>query len=164
MAAGTTGTMAGIELGLRLVDMKSKVMGIQVTDRMVASMGKATKLVKQALKLLQTEPKLRNFQYKLNMELTNKFFGGKYGKVTKEGQDAVDLIKQTEDITLETTYTGKALAGLLQFVKDKKSTDSVLFWNTYNSVDLSSIADQVDYRQLPKEFHSLFLSQRPPDE
>jgi D-cysteine desulfhydrase len=156
VAAGTTGTMAGIELGLRLMNMKSKVMGIQVTDRMVANIGKVKNLVKKSLKILQTEPKLRTFQYETNFELTDKFYGGQYGRVTKEGQEAVELIKKTEDITLETTYTGKTLAGLIQFIRDTNPVKPVLFWNTYNSVDLSSVANQVDYRHLPKIFHPLF--------
>jgi len=157
VAAGTTGTMAGIELGLRLAGMKSQVVGIQVTDRMAASPGKVKKLVKNSLKLLQTEPKLQTFQYKPKFELTTKFYGGQYGRVTSEGQEAVELIKKTEDITLETTYTGKTLAGLVQFIYDVKPTKPVLFWNTYNSVDLSSIANQVNFQQLPKDFHSLFI-------
>lgn len=163
VAAGTTGTMAGLELGIQLSGLRTEVLGIRVTDRMAATVGKVRSLGKKALKILRQDPKLRQFRYQPNFQLIDKFYGGEYGRVTKEGLEAVDVIKETENISLETTYTGKALAGLFEHVRRRKiegyntkKQESILFWNTYNSVNLSSIADQVDYTQLPSEFHHLF--------
>ncbi|UCE12761.1 MAG: pyridoxal-phosphate dependent enzyme [Candidatus Heimdallarchaeota archaeon] len=163
VAAGTTGTMAGLELGIQLNGLRTRVFGVRVTDRMAATAGKVRSLGKKALKILRQDPKLRQLRYRPNFQLIDKFYGGAYGRVTKEASEAVNVIKETEGLSLETTYTGKALAGLFEHVKQRKikgSIDdepkSVLFWNTYNSVNLSSIADQVNYKQLPSEFHHLF--------
>ena len=40
--------------------------------------------------------------------------------------------------------------------KEDLSDKTVLFWNTYNSVDLSGYAAQHDYHELPEEFHKFF--------
>ena len=89
-------------------------------------------------------------------KLIDQYFGGKYGKVTPDGFKAVEVMNKTEGVLLETTYTGKTLAALLDHVKVAKTEEPLLFWNTYNSVDLSSVADQVNYQQLPTEFYTLF--------
>ncbi|UCG04018.1 MAG: pyridoxal-phosphate dependent enzyme [Candidatus Heimdallarchaeota archaeon] len=156
VAAGTTGTMAGIELGVQLTNLQTQVIGIRVTDKMAATGRKVKSLIKGALKILQKDSKLRKFQYKPKFKLIDHFFGGKYGRVTPEGLEAVEIVKKTEGVMLETTYTGKTLAALLAYVEEAKTNAPILFWNTYNSVDLSSVADQVNYQQLPSEFYHLF--------
>ncbi|MFX0211630.1 MAG: hypothetical protein ACFFDT_36980 [Candidatus Hodarchaeota archaeon] len=149
--------MAGIELGIQLAGLKTQVLGIRVTDRLAATQRKVKNLIEAALKILRKDSKLRSFRFIPKFHLINQYYGGKYGQVTPEGQKAVDIISQTEDISLETTYTGKTLAALIDHVKRAETTGSMLFWNTYNSVDLSAVADQVNYQQLPSEFHHLFV-------
>ena len=156
VAAGTTGTMAGIELGVQLTNLQTQVIGVRVTDRMAATSRKVKSLINGALKILKNDSKVKNFQYKPKFLLIDQYFGGKYGKVTPEGFSAVETMEKTEEILLETTYTGKTLAALLDHIKEVKTKEPILFWNTYNSVDLSSVADQVHYQQLPSEFHHLF--------
>jgi D-cysteine desulfhydrase len=156
VAAGTTGTMAGIELGVQLTNLQTQVVGIRVTDKMAATGRKVKGLINGALKLLKKDKKIKNFRYRPNFMLIDQYYGGKYGRVTPEGLEAVEIINKTENIFLETTYTGKTLAALLDQVKAAETKEPILFWNTYNSVDLSSVANQVQYQQLPPEFHHLF--------
>ena len=110
----------------------------------------------QALKLLKADAKLRNFQYTPRFELTTAFYGGAYGRVTPESKHAVELLSQIEQIHLETTYTGKTMAGMLNYAQTHQTSEKLLFWNTYNSVDLSPVAEKVDPSNLPPEFHCLF--------
>ena len=64
---------------------------------------------------------------------------------------------QTEDIELDGTYTGKALAALLADAESGMLADRVvLFWNTLSSRDFSEIIADIDYRQLPPAFHRYF--------
>ena len=156
VAAGTTGTMAGIELGIQLANLQTQVVGIRVTDKMAATSRKVKGLIKGALRILQKDSKVKNFRYRPKFILTDQYFGGKYGRVTPEGKKAVEILNKTEDIFLETTYTGKTLAALLDQVITAETKEPILFWNTYNSVDLSSRTNQVQYQQLPSEFHHLF--------
>jgi hypothetical protein len=55
------------------------------------------------------------------------------------------------------TYSAKAFAAVIDdarkgVVKDK----TILFWNTYNSRDMSSTASGIDYHLLPQGFHRYF--------
>ena len=62
-----------------------------------------------------------------------------------------------ENIRLEHTYTGKALGGGLDWLKKQGETEAnILFWNTYNSIDLSEKTATVDYKSLPMKFHKYF--------
>jgi len=71
--------------------------------------------------------------------------------------EAVYRMKQTEGIKLDGTYTGKALAALIHDVeKQDLKNEVLLFWNTYNSRDLSEYLTAVNYRQLPRCFHRYF--------
>jgi D-cysteine desulfhydrase len=63
---------------------------------------------------------------------------------------------RSEGIDLDLTYTGKTLSGLLHQVRSTGEKGPVLFWNTFNSVDLSPMADRVKPGQLPEEFHRFF--------
>jgi hypothetical protein len=64
---------------------------------------------------------------------------------------------ELEGIPLEPTYTGKALGGGLDWLKRRgEQSKVVLFWDTYNSVDLSGLCAGVDYRSLPRGFHRYF--------
>ncbi|MHA2203182.1 MAG: 1-aminocyclopropane-1-carboxylate deaminase/D-cysteine desulfhydrase, partial [Candidatus Hodarchaeales archaeon] len=132
VAAGTTGTLAGIELGVQLTNLQSQVIGIRVTDKMAATGRKVKSLIKGALRLLKKDSKFRNFQYRPKFKLIDQFYGGKYGRVTPEGLNAVEIMNKTEGVLLETTYTGKTVAALLDRVKEAKTIGSILFWNTYN--------------------------------
>jgi D-cysteine desulfhydrase len=66
-------------------------------------------------------------------------------------------MREKAGIILNGTYSAKALSALLddagkQVLKGK----TVLFWNTYNSKDLSKFVAEVDYHRLPEAFHRYF--------
>ena len=73
-------------------------------------------------------------------------------------REAVALMRQHEGITLEGTYTGKTLAALLADAERRyPSRDGVvLFWNSYNSRDLSAAIAGLDYHRLPRPLHWYF--------
>jgi hypothetical protein len=75
--------------------------------------------------------------------------------------EATLLMNSLENIKLDGTYTGKTLAGTLDHIKKNHLEDeTILFWNTYNSADLSPLVQGIDYRRLPTPFHKYFESQR----
>jgi hypothetical protein len=70
---------------------------------------------------------------------------------------AASLMKEKTGIILNGSYSAKAFSALLDdasrgVLKEK----TVLFWNTYNSRDLSPFTANVDYHQLPAAFHRYF--------
>ena len=69
------------------------------------------------------------------------------------------MAREVEDIDLEITYSGKTFSAFLKFLEDKKDAlkdRTILFWNTYSSIDVSEIIKGVDYRNLPKKLHWIF--------
>ena len=155
VANGSFGTNAGLMVGARLAGLKSRIIGVKVSMDEYSNVGGTVSLANKTAALMRkhdrTVPVMKFTPADFDLELN--FFGGQYGRVTPEGKAAVDLIKKTEDINLETTYTGKTLAAMLDFVKKDKSLNGapVLFWNTYNSVDYSETVRQCGgYKTLPK--------------
>ena len=66
-------------------------------------------------------------------------------------------MRKTEGIKLDGTYTGKTIAALTDDAEKGKLKDRVvLFWNTLNSRDLSGTIKDIDYRDLPRTFHTYF--------
>jgi hypothetical protein len=70
---------------------------------------------------------------------------------------AASLMRERAGIILNGTYSAKAFSALLEDAeKQVLKGKTVLFWNTYNSRDLSKFAAEVDCHQLPKAFHRYF--------
>ena len=96
-------------------------------------------------------------------EVWQGYLGSEYGVKTVTGQKAVDLTYDLDGkrlgFKLETTYTGKAMAGMLNFLEQEENkSKKVLFWNTYNSNDLDEILRKTNFNweQLPKAYHEFY--------
>ena len=61
----------------------------------------------------------------------------------------------TEGLPLEGTYTGKACAAMLSDLEGG-SEQTILFWNTYNSRDLTELIAGQDWTRLPPELQRYF--------
>ena len=155
-ATGSMGTTTGLIVGARLAGLKSRIVGVKVSMDSYSNIKGIVSLANKTVGLMRKhDPSVPEMRFTTaDFGFETDFFGGEYGRVTPEGVAAVELIKKTEGIKLETTYTGKALAAMLDFVKKDKSLNGapVLFWNTYNSVDFSKeLAENHDCTRLPIE-------------
>ena len=159
VALGSMGTAVGLMLGLKVANLKSRVISVRVIDEGFANVGKMVKLFHKTNTFLHSlAPTFPKFDLRAgDIDIRHEFFGEQYGLFTEEGMAAVARMKETEGLKLDGTYTGKALAALIddagkQALRDKR----VLFWNTYNSRDFSDIIANIDYHQLPTCFHRYF--------
>ena len=67
------------------------------------------------------------------------YLGPGYGAATDAGAAAQRLLLEEEGIALETTYTAKCMAALLDLAaRPPYRGQTMLFWNTYSSVDLEA--------------------------
>ncbi len=127
---GTCGTMAGLVAGVRLAGLRSQVIGVRVSDRVIANTWLVSWMVQRILRLIGTanvEP-----TNALPIEIWHHDFGKGYGIPTEEGTRAVKMMREHEDITLENTYTGKTLAGLIHYLQVHScEKQPVLFWHTF---------------------------------
>jgi len=161
VAAGTTGTAVGLMLGLKAAGLKTRVAAVRVTPEMLVNPRRMLKLLRGTNALLRKHdpsfPAVAFTEETIAASILHGFFGQEYALYTEEAMQAVDLIEQTEGITLEGTYTGKACAALIAHVRRRGDPDEVvLFWNTYSSTDFPSEIAQADYHDLPPTLHRWF--------
>jgi len=152
--------MAGLIAGLRLAGLKTKVVGVLVADKFVTNPQTIAKQVGDVWRLLQQKSGAQIPDLKLKPDdfiFLDNYLGKGYGHPTEAAQRSIDLVRGTEGIPLDPTYTGKAMAAMLDFAKlPQYQGKHFLFMNTYNSHDLSREAESIDPRSLPKEFHQFF--------
>ena len=159
VAMGTAGTAVGLSLGLKAANMNTRLIQVRVSDAKIANTRNFVDLHHRTNSFLRSnDPSFQH--YELNegdVDIRHDFFGQQYALFTEEGMRAVSMMKDLEGIALDGTYTGKSLAGALDYTRRRQWQDRViLFWDTYNSADLSAQAAGVDYHDLPRPFHPYF--------
>lgn len=159
VALGSGGTMAGLLAGKKLAGLKTKIRGIKVAQKITGNSLWVAQLANKTLDLIQkfSSKEIGRISAQ-EVRISNEYYGGKYGYYTDEATEAIELVKEKEDIELEGTYTGKTFSALLDFVRKKEENkeEDILFWNTYNSVKFDSILKEYSHTNLSKEFQQFF--------
>jgi 1-aminocyclopropane-1-carboxylate deaminase/D-cysteine desulfhydrase-like pyridoxal-dependent ACC family enzyme len=65
-------------------------------------------------------------------EVDGAFVGAGYGEPTAASCEAQSIVARTEGVFLDPTYTAKAMAGLIAYVREERfePSQTVLFWHT----------------------------------
>ena len=156
---GTTGTLAGLQLGLRLAGLNTRVMAVRVVRDDVAEPARWQRLYRQAQALLAPDvpgvDELPDADHGLRTR--HDFYGPGYARYTPEAIAACDRARELAGIGLEGTYSGKAFAALLADLDaGELAGQRVLFWDTYSSAPPPAALADLDYRELPDFFHYYF--------
>ena len=128
LATGSAGTLAGLVLGLEGSPRPIPVTGISVSRARAEGEAMAWKLVRASAALLGLDP-----QRPLGpMEVLDDYVGAGYTRPTPAMLEAVALLARTEGILLDPTYTGKAMAGLIDLARRGRfrQGEDVLFLHT----------------------------------
>jgi len=130
------GTQAGLVAGCALLDVPTRIFGISADEpapvmrQIVADLvsGIDTALGSAGSLSASTPP----------AEIDDAFVGEGYGIPTPASREALELAARTEALFLDPTYTAKAMAGLIAFVRAGRfpSDQTVLFWHTGGQVGL----------------------------
>jgi len=130
------GTQAGLVAGCRLLDLPTRVVGISADDTTASLQSTVRAIVSGIADLLDID--LTKLSRGTAIEVDDRFVGDGYGIPTDESRDALKLAARTEAIFLDPTYTAKAMAGLIAYVRQQKFKDNqtVLFWHTGGQVGL----------------------------
>jgi D-cysteine desulfhydrase len=153
------GTAVGLTIGLKAAGLKTRLVSVRVADEKYGNKKKFVKLFNKTLALIYSfDPSFPRVQISdEEIDIRHDFFGEQYARFTERGMAAVDRAAKSEGIKLDGTYTGKAMAAIIDQFKDPGKKDEVtLFWNTYNARDFQVLIKEIDYHQLPKSFHSYF--------
>lgn len=157
---GSGGTVAGLAAGLKLAGLRSHVVGVLVTDILPPSANRVASLARGALLLLRGAqlPCPDVSVQASDLTILKTHLGPGYGAPTADGEEALRLWHDLEDVDLESTYTAKCAAAVLHYARQPPyAGQPLLFWNTYSSVDpAKSLSRLPDYTELHPAFHRFF--------
>jgi D-cysteine desulfhydrase len=122
------GTHAGLTLGRRVFGFEGKVFGISIDEP-------ETWLKKQVSGLASDASELLGERIDFSLEdvmATDSYCQAGYGVLTNAEREAVKLFAKYEGLLLDPVYTGRAAAGMIDFIRKGffKPDETVLFWHT----------------------------------
>jgi len=135
-ATSSGGTQAGLVAACRLLGLRTRVIGIAADEPTAAIHAQVRTNIEGLAPLLSLDQLL--LQRSGSIEIDDRFIGAGYGIPTDASREAIELTARTEAIFLDPVYTGKAMAGLIAYVRQQRFTDNqtVLFWHTGGQVGL----------------------------
>ncbi len=158
---GSYGTISGLLVGLKAAGMNCKLVGV-CTDEDVDPSTSLKAIIDRA-RLINNYVRAFDDQFPelplTEDDISIRLPGSQYAEVTKETRDAIALMKNEENIQLDTTYSGKAMAALLKDIADNADNirgKRILFWKTYADGEQESLINDVDYKQLPADLQYYF--------
>ena len=128
------GTQAGLEIGKRLFGLnKLTIIGISSDTSVDEIQNSILKCTGPALKKLGADFSITADE----LNIDTSYIGSGYGQASTESDEAEKLFIQHEGIFLDTTYTAKAAAGLIDYIRTGKLVrgQKVLFWHTGGILD-----------------------------
>jgi D-cysteine desulfhydrase family pyridoxal phosphate-dependent enzyme len=130
------GTQAGLVAGCRLLELPTRVLGISADDGAASLQSQVSAIISGIAELLDLDPV--SLARGTAIEVDDRFVGDGYGIPTSESREALELAARTEAIFLDPTYTAKAMAGLITYVRQQKfkENQTVVFWHTGGQVGL----------------------------
>jgi D-cysteine desulfhydrase family pyridoxal phosphate-dependent enzyme len=134
LTAGSGGTFAGIYLANQMAGNLTKIVGFSPWLKEV----EIRQRVIQCIQEIEPDWKIEE------LLLNDQYIGRGYGKRTDKSDAAIKLLASEEAILLDHVYTGKAMAGLLDYI-DKgiiKPQEKVLFWHTGGAPGLFAIQQE----------------------
>ena len=135
-ATSSGGTQAGLVAGCRLLGLPTRIVGISADDSSPSLQAHILVIISGMADLLEMDP--LELSRGTAIEVDDRFVGDGYGISTDESREAIELTARTEAIFLDPTYTAKAMAGLIAYVRQRKfrANETVLFWHTGGQVGL----------------------------
>ncbi|MFC1912525.1 D-cysteine desulfhydrase family protein [Chloroflexota bacterium] len=128
VTCGSSGTQAGLTLGVKYLKLPLEIVGFTIASPKEKSTNSIVNMANETAKLLGMDVTVTPDDVMVN----DDYIGEGYGIVTEAGLQAIRLVAQTEGIFLDPVYTGKAMAGFIDFIKKGyfKSTDTAVFIHT----------------------------------
>jgi D-cysteine desulfhydrase len=157
--AGSLGTASGLQMGFKLAGMKARVAAVRVSMPWYITAGKFASMMGNINAFMRkADPSVPEVKQKPEgLIMLGDYLGRCYAAFTPECVSIIKTVKELEGLTLDPTYTSKALHGGLDWLRSRGEQDKiVLFMDTYNSVDLTPNIVGADYKELPKSLHKYF--------
>jgi len=139
VASGSGGTQAGMMVGLAGADSGISCIGIDIDDDPVPVGAAVQLIVKETAELLGISGRVA----KAGFDLAQGYGAPEYGMPNAKTVEAINLLAQTEAIILDPVYTGKAMAGLIDMIANKRFgvDETVVFVHTGGGPGLFAYSD-----------------------
>lgn len=128
-ATGTGGTMAGLLAGRALNDSDASIISINVSNKDEGYPERCGALANESLKLLGVDPLVDG-----NRDACTDlgYYQPGYEIPNEGASEAIRLLAETEGLLIDPVYTGKAFAGMLDYIRTGKvaAGSNVVFWHT----------------------------------
>lgn len=139
VALGSGGTAAGLAAGFAAERMKTQVVGICVSRPAWALRLHASALARACARRVAEHP------LRVRVKADSRFLGAGYGHRTREGDEATRLAKAACGLELDPTYTAKAFAAALAYLRQAGGTHrTLLYWHTLGNHPRSPSKDQTE--------------------
>lgn len=132
-ATSSGGTQAGLVAGCALAGLRTRIVGISADETSESLTATVRALLDGLAGLFGIDGERFSNAPVL---VDDRYVGDGYGLPTPESRKALELLARTEAIVLDPTYTAKAMAGLMAYMRrgDFKVDETVLFWHTGGQV------------------------------
>jgi len=140
--SGVNITPAGLALGVKALGLKTKVIGITSLSWVEDRPTDIARIADATAERLCLDIRFRTDE--INNE--DEYVGDRYGVMTPGCREALKLVANTEGIILDPVYSGKAMAGLIDHVRQGKiqKNEVVVFLHTGGTPALFSYAEDLE--------------------
>jgi D-cysteine desulfhydrase len=163
ISLATMGTTVGLTLGFKAAGLRTQIIGIddgaRVLGRKVATPANMAKLFRETNDLLHSsDPSFPLLEIsESDFKIRTGYEREKDSLLIPAGVQARQRAKDLASLQLDEMFTANAFAALISdgekgVLQDK----TVLWWNSYSSVDFSAQIASADYRRLSKYFQRYF--------
>lgn len=141
VASSSGGTQAGLAVGAWAAGFTGQIHGISIDRRAGEFQPALAELATQTASLLGLP---RVFQAE-EMIVHDAYLGGGYGVLGEPERAAIRLLAASEGLLADPVYTGRALAGLLDLIRQGRfqAGETVVFWHTGGLPALFAYAGQL---------------------
>ncbi len=138
-STGTGGTMAGLAAGRKLAGSDTKVISITASPKDEAYLTKVENLANGVLERLNSPLKVT----RKDLFMDTSYYAPGYEQPNEAASEAICMLARTEGIFVDPVYTGKALAGLIDYVRRGRipAGSNVVFWHTGGTTALFAEKD-----------------------
>ena len=143
-ASSSGGTHAGLMLGNQLLGSPYRITGINIDKNLDGNRAfrqHVLSLANEGAQHLQLDHQFQDTQ----IELDSAYVGDGYGIVGDLERQAIRTIARTEGVLVDPVYTGRALGGLFDKVRNNQfpEDEAVLFWHTGGAPALFAYRDSL---------------------
>lgn len=141
-ATGSGGTTAGLILGVKLLGLNARVVGINVCNDRHYFLRVVGDICQTAIDTYQLD---LPFSRERDIEIVDGYVGSGYGKAGSKELSLIREVARSEGILLDPVYTGKAFYGMSQELERNPEVfgDRIVFIHTGGLFGLFPLAEQM---------------------